>query len=400
MAQIRSGRHVRVRTLLPGIVAVATVVLLHAVAPLSSPTTHLAGAGPAFSASDQSQSAQAGRDLAAAAGQAADGSATSTPATAAGPTLVPTPDPTAPAALAAPTPPPAAKGERFEAPPTDPVVLAEPSSPPPRPSSRAAASGRGVWAVVVGVDDYPGSNDLQSAVNDANDVDAALGLYQVPGTQRLLLRNGSARSGDILAAVDWLVANAGPEATAVFFYAGHVRQVSRGVEGIVASDGRVVTDATLASRLRNLAARQTWITIAGCFGGGFTEVLAPSRILVAAAPAGVYAYENEGFGRSYLVEYMVRRAMLAGYAPGSVQEAYAWAYNQLQRDYPNRMPVAYDQSGSPIRLGPSGPPNPAPPPPAQPGQPQPTSPPPPTTTPPTTTPPSCRGIVVIGHGCS
>ena len=47
--------------------------------------------------------------------------------------------------------------------------------------------------------------------------------------------------------------------------------------------------------------------------------------MTAAAAETDLAYENSALGHSYLVEYMVRRAMLQGRAPGSVQEPFSWA---------------------------------------------------------------------------
>ena len=387
VARTREQGWVRLRTLLPAVAGIATLALLQAVAPLGHhDATGLAASTP-FIASDGPPDITLG-DLPAATTLAADAAV----------------DPLGTARGAGPasaTRCPAVRRATRRRPLRQTVPSSSRRTPRPAPrrsQSSSSAAGSGVWAVMIGVNDYPGSShDLQAAVADANDVDAALAQYQVPGNQRLLLRNGSATAGDILAAADWLVGNAGPNATAVFFYAGHVRQLGRGTEAVVGADGRVVPDSTLAEHLRPLLARQTWIGIAGCFGGGFTELLAPGRILTAAAPAGTYAYENQGFGRSYLVEYMVRRAMIQGYAPGSVQEAYAWAYQQLQRDYPNRMPVAYDQSGAPIKLGPSSPAKPTPPPPNQP--PGGGTPPPSTVPPTTTTTPGCRGLIVIGHSC-
>ena len=89
----------------------------------------------------------------------------------------------------------------------------------------------------------------------------------------------------------------------------------------------------------------------GASTGGFTEVLGPGRVLTAAAGANEVAYENEGFGRSYMVEYMVRRAMLQGKAAGSVQDAFAWARAQIAHDYPNRQPIIIDRSRGPVVLG-------------------------------------------------
>lgn len=228
----------------------------------------------------------------------------------------------------------------------------------------------GVWAVIIGIDDYPGSgSDLRASVNDANDVDAALAGYGVTGDRRLVLRNTQATADTIADALRWLVSRAGPDATAVFFYAGHVRKLGSGSEAIVAADGHVVTDVAVADLLRPLAAAQTWIGLASCYAGGFTEVLRPGRILTGAAGANSLAYENSSYGRSYLVEYMVRRAMLQRQAPGSIEESFAWASDALARDHPNRVPVQYDQVDGTLRIG-------TPPPPAPPTAPAPAAPPP------------------------
>jgi hypothetical protein len=103
-----------------------------------------------------------------------------------------------------------------------------------------------------------------------------------------------------------------------------------------------VRDTELAALLDRSPATRAWIAIAGCYAGGFTEVLEPGRILTAAAPADQPAYENETLGHSYLVEYMVQRAML-DQGITTVESAFGWATAQLQRDHPDRQPVQFDQ---------------------------------------------------------
>jgi hypothetical protein len=229
---------------------------------------------------------------------------------------------------------------------------APPEEPPPplrHPGFDGITPEGGVWAVVIGINDYPGSrSDLRSAVNDAGDVREALLHYGVPAHRVLTILDRQATPEVILAAADWLVAHSAPDATAVFFYAGHVRKVSAGREVIVAADGRLVTDAALGDRLRPLAARQAWISLAACYGGGFTELLAPGRVLTAAAGPNSLAYENLGFQRSYLVQYMVRMAMIEDRAPATVQDAYRFAVDALRRDYPNRVPYQIDHGGGPV----------------------------------------------------
>ncbi|MEX2658445.1 MAG: caspase family protein, partial [Acidimicrobiales bacterium] len=233
---------------------------------------------------------------------------------------------------------------------------AAPAEPPPAPLVHGASAdvtpGEGTWAVSIGIDDYPGSRyDLRSAVADAVEVDRALSRYGVPVDQRLLITDRAANAETIERSIEWLVAHAGPKANAVLFYAGHVRKVHRATETIVAADGRLVTDARVAELLAPLAAPRAWIAIAACYGGGFTEVLAPGRILTGAAGADDLAYENVDYGRSYLVEYMVRRAMVGGDAPGSVEASFAYAADAIARDHPNRVPVQQDWLDGELALG-------------------------------------------------
>ena len=131
-------------------------------------------------------------------------------------------------------------------------------------------------------------------------------------------------------------------------------------EAIVGADGDHVLDGDVADILGSLEARSTWLGIAACYGSGFDDALAPGRVVTAAAAEEDLAYENSALGHSYLVEYMVRRAMLQAKAPGSVQEAFAWARGQIARDYPNRQPVIVDRAKGPVVLGVRpGPPEPA-----------------------------------------
>ena len=279
-------------------------------------------------------------------------------------------------AASAPAPEVAPPAPPLPAPPVDrPIVVpasfsrASRSARPPK--AMTAPSGPkepGIWAVVVGIDDYPGTEgDLRAGKADARDVDAALAAYGVPGERRILLLDQQATAANIRASLYWLVGHTSPEATAVFFYSGHVRQVSGDPdhdgeavdEAMVGSDGDHVYDGEMADILRGLEARSMWIGIAACYGGGVDDALAPGRVLTAAAGETDLAYENSALGHSYLVEYMVRRAMIQGKAAGSVQGSFAWARAQIAHDYPNRQPVMMDRSRGPVMLGRSVAPAPA-----------------------------------------
>ncbi|MDP9401825.1 MAG: caspase family protein [Actinomycetota bacterium] len=301
------------------------------------------------------------------------------------------------------TPAPAPPGEVVIAPPP-PVFDAAPDPPPPPPPAlrgpspfgRASPSG-GTWAVMIGVNDYPGrGSDLRAAVNDANDMDQALAGLGVPANQRLVLRDGQATASMIGAAVDWLVANAAPDATAVFFYSGHVRKLGRTTEAMVAADGRTIVDDELGARLARLQARRAWIAMVACYGGGFTEALAPGRVLTAAASADSLAYETSLFGRSYMVQYMVREALIERRTGSTVQAAFAYARSELGREHPGRQPVQIDAGPGPLDLRPGANVGPAPAPAGDPAPPPPGAGGPPT--PPTTSPPSRSCLLIVCSG--
>ena len=86
-----------------------------------------------------------------------------------------------------------------------------PAGPAPSFSPVVADSTEHLWAVVVGISDYPGqSHDLAFARNDADDMVAVLRGAGQPEAQRVTLTDGHASAATIRAALDWLVAHAGP----------------------------------------------------------------------------------------------------------------------------------------------------------------------------------------------
>ena len=272
-------------------------------------------------------------------------------------------------------------------------AIAQPSAPAPKFTPHTVASDGEVFALLVGIDDYPGSgHDLHSAVADVNTMDEALAGFGVPTGNRVVLRDGQATRAQVEAAVRDLVVQGGPGATYVFGYAGHVRKLDSNTEALVLADGAVLRDSQVAALLAPAKTQHMWVVIAGCFGGGFTEVLAPGRVLTAASGANDLAWEDPALNGSYLVYYLVREAWLEGKAGDSVQEAFAYADATLAHTRPNRRPVQIDDSGGLLVLGPGDPSagisgaRPVPKAPSQPGpsSPLPATPPPPT---PTTEPP-------------
>lgn len=271
-------------------------------------------------------------------------------------------------------------------------------APAPYAAARPGRPGE-VFALVVGINDYPGTrHDLGAAVADADTVDQALAGFGVPAGNRVVLRDGQARRAQLVAAIRALVQTAGTQSTVVFAYAGHVRKLDHDTEAIVAADGGLLRDDELAALLAPLRTQHVWLLLASCYAGGFTEALAPGRILTAAADANSLAYESPSIHGSYLVYHLVREGWLEGKAGPSVQEAYAYAQARINELYPNRRPMEIDESGQPMRLGTRNPsmgsPKPAAQssgPPSQGSQPQPGSP----SSPPTTEPPERKCTLLV-----
>ena len=228
-----------------------------------------------------------------------------------------------------------------------------PVVPSPPPFVRARRGGPGdVFALVVGINDYPGSkHDLGAAVADADTVDAALAGFGVPAANRVVLRDGQARRAQIVRSLEALAATAGPGSTVVFSYSGHARRLDSDTAAMVAADGGLIRDDELAALLAPLTSQRVWLLMASCFAGNFTEALAPGRILTAAAGPNSLAYESPSLRGSYLVHHMVQEGWLEGRAGASVQEAFAYAQARIRDQYPNREPMEIDAAGQPMRLG-------------------------------------------------
>lgn len=293
---------------------------------------------------------------------------------------------------AAPAPAVPPPGAEAVVPPTEDLTGELAPAVPAPPAFTGEGEPGEVFAVVAGIDDYPGSaHDLRWAGADAQTVDAALAGFGVPSGNRMVLRDGQARRAGLEAAIAALVAQARPGATLVLAFAGHVRKLDADTEALVAADGGLITDAELAALLAPVQSGQLWVLLAACYAGGFTEILAPGRILTGAADAGSLAYESSAIGGSYLIHHMVREGWLEGRAGTTVQEAFAYA-DAAMASQGQRRPEQVDLAGGPVRLGllpiTAAPPPPAP---ASPASPPTTAPAPPTQAEPTAPPPPPPG---------
>jgi hypothetical protein len=271
--------------------------------------------------------------------------------------------PAVPVTVTVPPPPPLRQEHAIEPPPSD--IAAAPVDAPtagdgnlsyrdrdPIVRAPTTEAAKNVFGLIIGINDYPGTtSDLEGAVPDAEDMSDVLAMYGVPAANVRTLLDGDAGTPQINDALQWIDAVTKPDSTVVIFYAGHVRKLSDQTEAIIAADGGVLPDSYLANQLAALPAHDVWIVMAACYGGGFTELMAPGRILTAAADANSLAYENDSFHRSYLDEYLVHQALLERMGDGpTAQQAFNYAQANLERDYPDRTLTQFDQATEAISL--------------------------------------------------
>jgi hypothetical protein len=209
--------------------------------------------------------------------------------------------------------------------------------------------------VVVGIDRYRHAPDLTAAVADARLLGHALerlGFDEV----RLLLDRRATR-GAILRSIRHLGRSSGTGEPAVLFFAGHVRRVGGDPdddgeeldEALVAGDGRLVYDGEVARAL-HAASGPLWLAWAGCYAGGFSDAAGPGRVSTYASPEHRLAFESPDLGQSFMVEFMVARALM-DQGILEVEEMFRYASNHMVGRYRRFRPLQDDRVPGPFVLG-------------------------------------------------
>lgn len=152
----------------------------------------------------------------------------------------------------------------------------------------------GKYAVVVGIDDYPGTrSDLRGPVDDATLVrDALVDRFGFSPDDIVFLQDGEATRLGIANAVVRHLGQAGPDGTAVFFYSGHGTQMEENTgvtgaldpeegndvdEALAVYDG-IILDEEVNFLLQQIEAENTLVLVDACFSGTATR-----------GPPGTYA---------------------------------------------------------------------------------------------------------------
>jgi hypothetical protein len=207
-------------------------------------------------------------------------------------------------------------------------------------------------AVIVGINHAQGTAPLPGSITDARHVQAALVGYGFRDENITMLLEGQATRGAILSALRSLAERTPATGIAVFAIATHTRR-SGGTNALATADGGRISAHELASHLAAVRGR-LWTALPTCYAGGYAlpGIVGPNRIATFSSSANDQSYQLGDAG-SFLFIHMVRRGMLEGHAPYSVESAFGFARDELQREHPEQVPSMSDGVDEDLVLGPS-----------------------------------------------
>jgi len=137
------------------------------------------------------------------------------------------------------------------------------------------------WAVLVAINDYPGSNDLPYSINEISSFqDTLLNGGNWNDSHINVITDEDANKTGIFDAINWLSYNADEDDISIFYFVGHgSRNLSN--ECISAHDGSIY-DTLLDEKLEDVNG-QLVVIIDSCFSGGFIEELGHGERIVLTA---------------------------------------------------------------------------------------------------------------------
>jgi len=235
-------------------------------------------------------------------------------------------------------------------------------------SDPSIMTGTDKLAVVIGISDYYGTaNDLQYCDDDARDLQTALiNTYGFSSGNIHMLIDNQATYANIIGAIDWLLANEGPNSTVVFAYSGHGSNASGNPDGdgetkdecIIPWELSRLWDGTLAQKFAQLESHYVWISFDSCFAGGMNDagITGPYKIDTMACSETGYSYEGSDVENGYYTYLMVQLGMTGGLADANsdgkvtVEEAYNYMKANI-KSYSSQRPVINDQFSGDLWLG-------------------------------------------------
>jgi len=234
---------------------------------------------------------------------------------------------------------------------------------PDKPGKPSDDANSNKLAVVIGIADYAGSDDLWHPDEDAREMARALKRnYHYADENTKLLVNQDATADAIVSTIDWLVATENSESTVVFFFSGHGYRVSDSAgwdddietdgwdECIVSYDMVGLTDGDLGRMFSSLESKKITLAFGSCFSGGMFDgpgdLQGDNRVIAAACAADQYGWDYLLLGNTLWGKYFVDEALLQGAADKkgkvSIEEAHDYAYPRVVAEQPDSEPQIYD----------------------------------------------------------
>lgn len=253
------------------------------------------------------------------------------------------------------------------------------------PAAAAPKPNANKWAVIVGIDNYPGKiHKLIGSVGDAWDLHDALVRAGWPKDHINMVLENSATATNIRNAWKWLIQHADDNSFSVFHYSGHVKQINSGNkdgdaealdEYLWPYDSQFISDGEFGATMRQLRG-WSWVDIAGCEAAGLNDnVAAFNRFFTGSSMENEKSFESPQWHNSVygglLADFglLQRQGDLNGDKRITLMEVFEYANRNAPRLTANQKPSPqhpYRAGGDGVEwsLDPPGTTAPPPPPPS------------------------------------
>ncbi|MGH2759363.1 MAG: caspase family protein [Actinomycetota bacterium] len=207
-------------------------------------------------------------------------------------------------------------------------------------------------ALIIGINHSQGAPPLPGSVRDAMNLHDALIGYGFREENITLLLDGQATKPAILAGLRSLAARTPSNGIAVFAAATHTGRWG-GTNSFATAEGGRISAGVLAAHLGEVRA-PAWVALPTCYAEGYAlpGIVGFNRVATFASSADRESYQAGDAG-SFLFIHMVRRGMLEGRAPTSVESAFGFAHSELSRRHPEYVPLMNDGYPGNLVLGPA-----------------------------------------------
>jgi hypothetical protein len=241
-------------------------------------------------------------------------------------------------------------GVRYTSTVAAPAPVAPQQAPERAPSHRNAAPADKI-ALLIGINNAPGSTPLEGSITDVKNMNAALLKFGFQEKNIQVLTEGAAHRGAILGALDSLANRSKSKGVAVFLLATHSGQSDGNLTFATGGGGRISRDE-LASRLGRVQGK-LWSMLPTCYSAGYAlpGIVGKNRIAIFSSSSDEYTWQIGGAG-SWLVLWMIDYGLLEGRSPEtSVEGLYRWTKAQLPKKAPDRVPIISDGVAGDLVLG-------------------------------------------------